>query len=37
VSGEICPGDWANAHASATAPTSHSQRRDSGAVTRSSG
>jgi hypothetical protein len=33
VSGEICPGDWAKVRISAAAADTHSQRRDSGAVT----
>ncbi|BBX40581.1 hypothetical protein MSIM_20320 [Mycobacterium simiae] len=30
VSGEICPGDWANVNAREIAPTKNSQRRDRG-------
>jgi hypothetical protein len=32
VSGEIFPGDWAKVRISAAPATTHSQRRDSGAV-----
>src|SRR5437588_679020 len=30
VSGDTCPGDWANVNASAIAPTNANHRRDSG-------
>ncbi|CNW91264.1 Uncharacterised protein [Mycobacterium tuberculosis] len=32
MSGETCPGDWANVSANATAPTTGSHLRDNGAT-----